>query len=128
MKKFTLNLWSNEEKKKQAQAVASGKAESAVIDGVDGQQGGGGGGRFFGIKSYLHHFYLASPTSGNPFVDDVEVPTAVGQGSGTTWFVFTLGPIFDNLNNIILIKFIDYLESHPKMHYYFLDDYIDFSY
>ncbi|KAI1720958.1 neurensin domain-containing protein [Ditylenchus destructor] len=92
MKKFTLNLWSNEEKKKQAQAVAAGKAESAVIDGVDGQQGGGGGGRFFGIKSYLHHFYLASPTSGNPFVDDVEVPTAVGQGSGTTWYLLPPPP------------------------------------
>lgn len=75
MKKFTLNLWSNDEKK--------GKPESAVIDGVDGQSGG----RFFGIKSYLHQFYLASPTSVNHFLDAEghEIP-------GTTWYLLPPAP------------------------------------
>jgi hypothetical protein len=56
MRKFTLNLWpaggkynSNEDK------------ESAVIDGVDGN-----GKKTFGIKHYLHQFYLS------PTVEEVE--------------------------------------------------------
>jgi len=34
---------------------SSGEKESAVIDGVDGD------GKVFGIRSYLHHFYVSSP-------------------------------------------------------------------
>jgi len=88
MKKFKLNLWSNDEKKKQ-QAEA-GKAESAVIDGVDGEGRHHGGKMFFGIKSYLHQFYLASPTSGNPFIDDVE-PAIAGSGGGA-WYLLPPPP------------------------------------
>jgi len=86
MKKFKLNLWSNDEKKKQQ----AGKPESAVIDGVDGSEGQHHGGKmFFGIKSYLHQFYLASPTSGNPFIDDVEPAMASGGGA---WYLLPPPP------------------------------------
>jgi len=84
MKKFKLNLWSNDEKKKH-----NNHPESAVIDGVDGEGRPHGGPKiFFGIKSYLHQFYLASPTSGNPFIDDVEPAVA----SGGAWYLLPPPP------------------------------------
>jgi hypothetical protein len=82
MKKFNLNLWSNDEKKKQ-----QSQHETAVIDGVDGPESGRvhSGKMFFGIKSYLHQFYLTSPT--NPFIDDVE--PAIG---GAAWYLLPPPP------------------------------------
>jgi hypothetical protein len=80
MKKFKLNLWSQDEKKRH-----HANSESAVIDGVDGEQGQHPRQKiFFGIKNYLHQFYLASPT--NPFADDV--PAALAGGGGGAWLVF----------------------------------------
>lgn len=82
MKKFSLNLWSNQDKKKSHQGVP---AESAVIDGVDGEAGQHPRQKiFFGIKSYLHQFYLASPT--NPFVEEIE------PGAGGAWYLLPPPP------------------------------------
>src|SRR4051812_27762193 len=67
MRRFTLNLWPSNGAKK----LVEEDQESAVIDGVDGN-----GKKTFGIKHYLHQFYLS------PTVEEVET-------SGTWYVPFT---------------------------------------
>lgn len=87
MKRFRLFGWSDADKQKAA------AAESMVVDGVvlNGPQpaddkcgGGGGGGKFYGIKSYLHSFYVAGP----PTIEQIEA----GKGQGATWYLLPPPP------------------------------------
>ena len=76
MKRFRLPMfgWSSEQK--------GGKVaphESVVVDGVvlNGQpeEKSAGGGKFYGIRSYLHSFYM------HPTIEEIES----GKGQGATW-------------------------------------------
>jgi hypothetical protein len=55
--------------------------EPIVVDGVvlNGEEkgAGAGGGKFYGIRSYLHSFYV------HPAIEEIEC----GKGHGTTWLV-----------------------------------------
>lgn len=91
MRKFSLNLLPSswgislvKDEKKLAK-------ESAVIDGVDIGAGGigcgvGSASKVFGIKSYLHHFYLASP---NATLEDLETNNG---GAGSAWYLLPPPP------------------------------------
>ena len=87
MRKFNLNLlpsWGSSSTKDEKKLAK----ESAVIDGVDvgGGVGGGigcGASKVFGIKSYLHHFYLASP---NATLEDLE------PGGANAWYLLPPPP------------------------------------
>ena len=83
MKRFGLPLFAWSDKKS---AVKSVQHESVVVDGVvlngqpeDGTNAAGGdGGKFYGIRSYLHSFYVHPP------IEEIES----GKGQGATWSVF----------------------------------------
>uniref|UniRef100_A0A914H8E0 Uncharacterized protein n=1 Tax=Globodera rostochiensis TaxID=31243 RepID=A0A914H8E0_GLORO len=86
MRKFRLNLWPSSGTKSNTDGAKTDQHEPVVVDGVvmhgaeSAQQVGGG--KFYGIKSYLHSFYLS------PAVEEIES----GKAQGNTWYLLPPPP------------------------------------
>jgi hypothetical protein len=92
MKKFSLKLWP-----RSTTDQAEQSEEPSVVDGITL-----GEGKRFGIKSYLHQFYLSSPT-----IDELESPGA--------WQVYL--KILE-LNSFVLGIYCHHHQCNACLHWY----------